>query len=100
MEQLQRENRIVYQNFPDDWDKYRMSYLVYKSDETSAEDSYAGDNYIKNRLYSFPRYQIRLLRSFLDLKKGYPFYSLYRMNKALKRNWMNSHYYDRNVATR
>lgn len=100
MEQFEQEDRIMYKNFPEDWDKYRMSYLVYRPDETSAETIYAGDNYIKNRLYTFPRFQMRLLKSFLSLKGRYPFYSLYMMNKALKKSWMNSHYYDRNRPVR
>jgi radical SAM superfamily enzyme YgiQ (UPF0313 family) len=30
MEQLQEENRLIYQNFPEDWDKYRFSYMVHQ----------------------------------------------------------------------
>jgi radical SAM superfamily enzyme YgiQ (UPF0313 family) len=94
MEQLQQEGRIVCSNFPSDWDKFRMSYVVHLPNGTSAESIYAGNNFLKGRLYTFPRYQIRLLRSFLSLKGRYSFYSLYKMNQALKRSWMNSHYFD------
>jgi radical SAM superfamily enzyme YgiQ (UPF0313 family) len=94
MEQFQEEGRLLCNNFPEDWDKFRMSYLVYRPDEASAETIYAGNNYIKRRLYTFPGYQTRLLRSLFSLKGGYRFYSLYKLNQALKRNWMNSHYFD------
>jgi radical SAM superfamily enzyme YgiQ (UPF0313 family) len=94
MKQFQEEGRLLCDNFPKDWDKFRMSHLVYRPDEASAETIYAGNNYLKSRLYTFPGYQTRLLKSLFGLKGGYRFYSLYKLNQALKRNWMNSHYFD------
>lgn len=93
MEQLQKEGRLIYQNFPQDWDKYRFSYMVHQSQGVEVDIIYIGNNYIKDRLYSFPTYQYRLLKSFLNIKKMTNFYAIYKFNQAYKRGWLSSHYY-------
>jgi radical SAM superfamily enzyme YgiQ (UPF0313 family) len=93
MEQLQKEDRLVYQDFPQDWDKYRLSYMVHQPQVGKAETIYTGDNYIKNRIYSFPVYQYRIIKSLYNLKNLNNFYASYKFNKALKKSWQNSHYY-------
>ena len=93
MEQLQKEDRLVYQDFPQDWDKYRLSYMVHQPQVCKAETIYTGDNYIKNRIYSFPVYQYRILKSLYNLKNLNNFYASYKFNQALKKSWQNSHYY-------
>jgi len=93
MEQLQKEDRLVYQDFPQDWDKYRLSYMVHQPQVGKAESIYIADNYIKNRIYSFPVYQYRILKSLYNLKNLNNFYASYKFNQALKKSWQNSHYY-------
>ena len=93
MEQLQKEDRLVYQDFPQDWDKYRLSYMVHQPQVGKAESIYIADNYIKNRIYSFPVYQYRILKSLYSLKNQNNFYASYKFNQALKKSWQNSHYY-------
>jgi hypothetical protein len=93
MEQLQGEGGLIYQNFPQDWDKYRFSYLVHRPQGVEIDTVYIGNNYIKNRIYSFPAYQYRLLKSFLNLKNITNFYAVYRFNHGYKMGWLNSHYY-------
>ena len=63
MEQLQKEGRLIYQDLPKDWDKYRFSYVVHQPRGVEENTIYAGNNYIKNKIYSFPFYQYRLLNS-------------------------------------
>jgi len=98
MDQMQQEGRLVYQDFPRDWDKYRFSYMVHKPIGINSDLIYTGNNYIKNRIYSFPTYQYRLIRSFLSLKNMGNFYSIYRDNEAYKRGWQNSHYFNKYPA--
>lgn len=93
MAQLQEENRLVYKDFPHDWDKYRLSYIVHTPKEVDVDSIYIGDNYIKNRIYSFPAYQYRIFKSFYGLKNLTSFSAVYKLNKALKQSWQNSHYY-------
>jgi radical SAM superfamily enzyme YgiQ (UPF0313 family) len=93
MDQLQKEGSLVYQDFPQDWDKYRFSYMVHRPQGVEIDTVYTGNNYIKNRIYSFPTYQYRLIKSFLTLKKITNFYAVYRFNQGYKMGWLNSHYY-------
>lgn len=93
MEDLQKEGRIIYSNYPQDWDKYRFSYMVHQPRDVQPKTIYIGNNYVKKRIYSFPAYQYRLLRSFLNLKSKSSFLATYKFNKALKKGWENSHYY-------
>jgi len=93
MENLQKEGRLIYQNFPQDWDKYRFSYMVHRPNGIDPETIYTGNNYIKHRLYSFPTYQIRMLRSLLSLKNIGSFYATQKFNASLKKAWQGSHYF-------
>ena len=93
MEQLRKENRLIYKDFPHDWAKYRFSYVVHQPKGLEAETVYIADNHIKNRFYSFPTYQHRTIKSLLNLKNLTNFFASYKFNKALKRGWKGAHYY-------
>jgi radical SAM superfamily enzyme YgiQ (UPF0313 family) len=86
-------DELIYDDFPGDWEKYRFSYMVHKTRGVKPEDVYIGDNYIKSRLYSFPFFHYRMLRSFLLLKNPTNFMVTLKLNQALKRSWQNAHYY-------
>ena len=91
--QLKREDRLIYNNFPEDWDKYRLSHVVHQPVDIDPKTIYIGDNYIKSHLYSFPAYQFRLLKSLLNLRHPANFITAYKLNQALKKSWHKSHYY-------
>lgn len=93
MDQLEREGRLVFRNFPDDWGKYRFSHVVHEPKGVTEEIIYRGDNYLKKSIYSFPAYQYRLLKSLIALKDGRTFTITKKYNQALKKAWHNSHYY-------
>ncbi|MFX0203303.1 MAG: B12-binding domain-containing radical SAM protein [Candidatus Hodarchaeota archaeon] len=93
MEQVQKERRLIFHDFPEDWSKYRFSYMVHQPQGVSVDTIYIGNNYIKNRIYSFPTYQYRIVKSLYTLKNFTNFYASYKANQAYKRGWQNSHYY-------
>ena len=93
MDRMQKEKRLMYENFPDDWAKYRLSYVVQKPQGIDPDTIYTGNNYIKHHIYSFPINQYRMIKSFIGLKNLTNFYAVYRFNQALKRGWQGSHYY-------
>jgi len=93
MEQLKKEERLLYQNFPEDWKKYRFSYVVHRPQGMEEETIYRGDNYLKKKIYGFPLYPYRLLRSFWALKNRENFRITLKFNEALKRSWRHAHYY-------
>ncbi len=92
MARVEAEDRLIYRDFPADWEKFRFSYLTHRVDGVEPVTVYTGDNLIKNRIYSFPGYQLRMLRSFLSLGKPSNAAVVLKLNGALKRSWMNSHY--------
>jgi len=93
MEQLKKEGRLLYEAFPQDWDKYRLSYVVHHPRGIEIDAIYKGDNYIKDHIYSFPTYYYRLITSLYNVKNFSNFYAIYKFNRALKKSWHNSHYY-------
>jgi len=95
MERMRNENRLLYDNFPDDWIKYRLSYVVQKTVGVDPVTIYRGNNYIKHHIYSFPMNQYRMIKSFLSMKNITNFYAIYKFNQAMKRGWKGSHYYDK-----
>lgn len=95
IEQLQNEKRLPYTNYPSDWDKYRFSYVVHDVRGVTPELIYTASNYIKKRLYSFPSYQLRLLKSFFNIRKATNWFAIYKLNKGYKKAWKNSHYFSK-----
>jgi radical SAM superfamily enzyme YgiQ (UPF0313 family) len=93
MDQMEKEDRLLYTNFPEDWDKYRLSYVVRQPEGVEPETIYIGDNYVKHHIYSFPWNQYRILKSFLSMRNPVNSYAVYRFNKALKKSWQGSHYF-------
>jgi radical SAM superfamily enzyme YgiQ (UPF0313 family) len=93
MNQMEKEDRLLYTNFPEDWDKYRLSYVVRQPEGVEPETIYIGDNYVKHHIYSFPWNQYRILKSFLSMRNPVNSYAVYRFNKALKKSWQGSHYF-------
>ncbi len=93
MEELQKAGRILFQDYPQDWDKYRFSYMVHRPQAVPLQTIYIGNNFLKKNIYSFPNYAYRLVRSLFSLRNPTNFYAVYKFNKALKKGWKNSHYY-------
>lgn len=93
MEQLQNKGRLIFQDFPEDWQKFRFSFMVHQPEGVDPDTIYTADNYIKNRLYSFPTYQYRIFKSALHLRNLQNLFATFKFNKALKKSWQNSQYY-------
>ncbi len=93
MDEQLRQDNLIHGDFPADWEKYRFSYLVHNPQGVDIETVYRGDNYIKKKLYSFPFYHFRLLRSALTMRNPRNIAVVLKLNQALKRSWQNAHYY-------
>jgi len=94
MDEIVNCDRLLHNDFPKDWDKYRFSHVVHRTQGVDLETIYAADNYIKDRLYSFPAYPLRLMKSLFSLRRWERFYAVYRVNQALKLSWKNAHYFN------
>jgi len=94
MEQVLEEDRLLCKNFPKDWDKFNFSNMVQRPEGVSVEDVYKGVNYVKGRLYSFPAYQVRLLKSFLKVRgnRASTYFS-YKFNRVFREAYLHAHYH-------
>jgi len=92
MRQLEHEGRLVHKDFPHDWDKYRLSYVVHQPTGVDADTIYRGTNYIKDHLYSFPWYYYRLAKSFLSVRKPVTCLTVRKLNESYKRAWHGAQY--------
>ncbi len=90
---LNAEGRLRFTDFPEDWIKYRFSHILHELHGTDDDEIYWGNNFIKSKIYSPFIFFYRMMKSFLSLKGLVSFYAVYRMNKAYKKSWQNSHYY-------
>jgi radical SAM superfamily enzyme YgiQ (UPF0313 family) len=93
MEQMKKEGRLIYQDLPKYWYKYRFSYVVHQIRGVEENVVYAGNNYIKNKIYSFPSYQYRLLNSIHHIRNLTNIYAIYKLNQSMKKGWQATHYY-------
>jgi radical SAM superfamily enzyme YgiQ (UPF0313 family) len=93
MDRMEQENRLIFNEFPKDWEKFRFSYLTHTLEKTPPNAVYAGNNHIKRRIYSLPTYPVRMARSLLTIKKPFTAGIIWEMNQAMRRSWKNSHYY-------
>jgi len=93
-ERLESQDKLVYKDYPSDWDKYRFSYLVHESTGISEDEVYSGNNYIKSKLYSPHIFLYRMVRSFLALGNLKAFLAIYKLNKVYRKSWKKSHYYN------
>jgi radical SAM superfamily enzyme YgiQ (UPF0313 family) len=98
MERMKREDRLLYHDFPQDWSKYRLSHVVHKTLGVDAPTIYQGENYVKSYIYSFPRNQLRMMRSFLSIRRPVSFFAVSRLNRAYKRAWQGAHYYKKHPS--
>lgn len=92
LDELQEQQRLSFCQFPEDWEKYRFSYMVHEPVGLNAELVYQGNNYIKQKIYGFPYFYLRLLRSLLSLRNWESFRAVYKANFAYRKGWENSHY--------
>lgn len=93
MSDMQNTGRLIFENYPQDWGKYRFSHMIHQPEGVDIDTIYTGNNYIKHRIYSFPNYQLRIVRSFFSLRKLDSFMVSYQANKAYRKGWLNSHYH-------
>ena len=94
MEQMEREEKLIYKDFPADWAKYRLSYMTFQPDGTDIKTIYQGNNAIKKTIYTFPGLHRRLFTSFIRLRKLRSFFEVLTYNMAMKRGWKKAHYYE------
>lgn len=88
--ELQQEGRILSQNFPGDWDEYRMTKLVFKPAQMSLKDVYRGFTYLRIIYYSFWETLKRTFFTLLETKSLMSTLVSYKFNKSYRKAFIGS----------
>lgn len=90
-----KEGRILDQNFPQAWEDYRLSRLVYKPTKMSLDEVYEGFTYLKKIYYSFWETLKRTLSTLLTTKSLIATLIAYKFNASYRKAFRNSEHYHR-----
>jgi len=94
-DKLKKEDRLIHNSFPEDWEKYRLSRVVHQAEGIEEEMIYRGDNYLKKKIYTGLGLFRRMLKSTLAIRNPLKIAGILLFNRAMRRSWKKSYYYDR-----
>ena len=91
--QLQQEGRILNQNFPEAWDDYRLTKLVFKPAKMSIEEVYEGFTYLRDSYYSIWETVKRTMSTLVTTKSLTASFIAYKFNASYRKAFVNSQHY-------
>jgi len=90
---LNKEKRITNQNFPEAWDDYSFSRLVFKPKKMSQEDVYRGFTYLRSIYYGFWETLKRTFFTLIATKSPITTFIAYKINASYRKAfWKSDHY--------
>lgn len=92
-ESLKEEGRILDQNFPKDWERFRFSRLVFKPDQMPIEEVYEGFTYLRKIYYSLWETIKRSLHTLISTKSIKSTIMAYKFNTAYRKPFRNSEHF-------
>ena len=92
---LDGEGRLNCKTYPEDWDKYRLSRVVHEAVGIDEEGIYRGDNFLKKKIYTGSGFFRRMVKTAAALRSPLKVFLIVLINRAMRRGWMKSYYYDR-----
>ena len=90
---LQKEGRILNQNFPEAWDDYRLTKLVFKPKQMSIEEVYEGFTYLRKIFYSRTETFRRTANTLLTTKSLVATLISYKFNASYRKSFLSSDHY-------
>lgn len=90
---LSSEKRILDQNFPEAWDNYRLTKMIYEPEKMTIEDVYEGFTYLRLRYYSVMSKIQRTLSTFFTTKNLITTIIAYKINESYRKAFVNSEHY-------
>lgn len=93
-ETLQKENRILNQDFPKAWNNYRFSTILFKPKQMSIKDVYMGFTYLRKTYYSFWTTIKRTLFTFFATKSLTATIIAYKFNASYRKAFRISEHYN------
>jgi radical SAM superfamily enzyme YgiQ (UPF0313 family) len=87
---LSSEGRIINQNFPEAWEDYRLTKMVYKPTKMSIEDVYEGFTYLREIYYGFWQTLKRTMNTLLTTKNPVTTIVAYKFNASFRMGYIDS----------
>jgi radical SAM superfamily enzyme YgiQ (UPF0313 family) len=91
--QLLNDGRILDTDFPQAWEKYRLTKMVFKPAKMSIEDVYEGFTYLRINFYGFWKTVKRTLMTMLISRKVVSTIIAYGVNRSYRKAFFNSDHY-------
>jgi len=92
-ETLEKENRILKQNFPEAWNDYRFSRILFKPMKMSIEEIYEGYAYLKKNFFSPWASTKRTFNTLCTMKSLTSTFIAYKFNKSYNKAFRDSDNY-------
>ncbi|MFC1867409.1 B12-binding domain-containing radical SAM protein [Thermodesulfobacteriota bacterium] len=92
-ESMQKQGRLSDQNFPQAWDEYRLSRLVFKPSQMSVEEAYEGFTYLRKIYYSLWEIVKRSFFTFLATKNLTTTFIAYKINISYRKAFRESDHF-------
>lgn len=90
---LRDEDRIMDTDYPDAWQHYRFTRMLYKPAFLEIDDVYEGVHLIKSEYYNFFSSLMRAFNTFSDTKSISTLLVSSILNRSYKKAWLNSDIY-------
>lgn len=91
--QLLNDGRILDNDFPQAWENYRLTKMVFKPAKMSIEDVYEGFTYLRIIYYGFWKTIKRTLMTLLTSKNVVSTIIAYGVNRSYRKAFLNSDHY-------
>lgn len=91
--ELSSNKRIIKQNYPEDWDDYRLTKLVFKPERMSIEDVYEGFTYLRLKYFGLWQRIVRTLSTFFVTKNLTTTIIAYKINESYRKAFIISDHY-------
>ncbi|MCU0600547.1 MAG: B12-binding domain-containing radical SAM protein [Desulfobacterales bacterium] len=89
-QQLYNQNRIIDTQYPDAWQHYTFTRMLFKPKLLSIEDVYQGIHYIRKKYYSYWAKKRRFLYTLLDTKSITTTFFMLVLNRTYEKSFYNS----------
>jgi radical SAM superfamily enzyme YgiQ (UPF0313 family) len=91
--QLVADGRILNTDFPQAWEEYRLTKMVYEPTKMSIEDVYKGFTYLKKEYFRWPEMTKRTLSTLFTTKSLVTTVMAYKFNKSYRKAFIESEHY-------
>jgi radical SAM superfamily enzyme YgiQ (UPF0313 family) len=92
--ELDGEKRIIDKNYPDAWQHYRFTRMLFKPKKLDISDVYEGFYYIKRNFYSWPAKLRRAFFTLLDTKSLSSLWVSMILNRSYEKAFFSSEIYN------